>query len=502
MGNDPGYYPRVPIFADLSGSAVCAVSGYGIVVSVRDGDLVVADGIDTERRERAYARAGRAMRRLVILGTGTVSTAALSWCADVGATVYVLDRRGRMVLSSARGTDDARLRRSQARAYGTPLGYAIAQELVGECVRARSGVAASHLGDAELGRLLSRVALPGGNDLDKLREAEAAAAIPYFAAWKTVSIRFARREKVPEHWRSYSGRRSPLANGSPRNSVGPINAILNYLYALGEVECRNALVRIGLDAGMGFLHADSRDRDSLALDLLEVVRPHVEGYVLRLLTERVFVRKDFSETLDGRCRIGDFLAQSLSATLPEWAGIAAPWAERIAHALADASTYDIRKRNVLTREKCASPSRRKPLWVHIRCEECGRLVDKPRRKTCSECWAVKRTELMAERVGNARKQLTAMRAAGNDPAQSPEARSARSESLRRNRAARIAWEQAHPGPLPDPVEFKPIWARLAGVPLDRMCAVTGISVSAASQIRSGSLVPHPCHWDALSSLSN
>ncbi len=127
-------------------------------------------------------------------------------------------------------------------------------------------------------------------------------------------------------------------------------------------------------------------------------------------------------------------------------------------------------------------------------------MDKPRRKVCSECWAVKRTELMAERVGNARKQLTAMRAAGNDPAQSPEARSARSESLRRNRAARIAWEQAHPGPLPDPVEFKPIWARLAGVPLDRMCAVTGISVSAASQIRSGSLVPHACHWEALAGL--
>ncbi len=129
-------------------------------------------------------------------------------------------------------------------------------------------------------------------------------------------------------------------------------------------------------------------------------------------------------------------------------------------------------------------------------------METPRRKTCDDCWVTRQSQLVAERVAKARNTLAAMRATGNDPAQTVAARAARSESLRRNRAARLAWEEAHPGPLPDPVDFKSIWTQLAGVPLDRMCVVTGISVSAASRIRSGSTVPHPCHWGPLAELGN
>ncbi len=370
MDTEAGYTPRTPIFPAKENHAVCVAAGYGVVVNVRDGALSVIDGIGTERRERTYVRAGRSMRRLVILGTGTVTTAALSWCADVGATVIILDRRGRTVLSSARGTDDARLRRAQAAAYGTPLGAALACELVRECVRARADIAAVELGNENLARLLAAVDLPA-TDLGKLRESEAAAAAQYFAGWRTVRINFARRERIPEHWTTFPGRRSALAPGSPRNAAGPVNALLNYLYTLGEVECRNALIRVGLDAGLGIFHADARDRDSLALDLLEVVRPQLERYALRILSERVFAKKDFTETPDGRCRLGNVLAQSMTASMPEWAEIVAPWAERIAHALADASPYDIPKRTVLTNGRTVRP-RRVPLWWMPAAKNAGR----------------------------------------------------------------------------------------------------------------------------------
>lgn len=39
---------------------------------------------------------------------------------------------------------------------------------------------------------------------------------------------------------------------------------------------------------MGVLHADLPARDSLALDLMEPVRPDVDAYVLDLLSVRVF----------------------------------------------------------------------------------------------------------------------------------------------------------------------------------------------------------------------
>jgi len=82
--------------------------------------------------------------------------------------------------------------------------------------------------------------------------------------------------RVPDHWRSFGSRISPLT-GSPRLAANPPNAILNYLYALLEAEAQGAASGMGLDASLGVLHADTPHRDSLALDLLEPARPQVDS---------------------------------------------------------------------------------------------------------------------------------------------------------------------------------------------------------------------------------
>lgn len=70
-------------------------------------------------------------------------------------------------------------------------------------------------------------------------------------------------------------RHSPLSGGL-RLAVTPVHAILNYSFALLESESRLALVALGLDPGLGLgLHADTPNRDSLALDVLEPVRPQI-----------------------------------------------------------------------------------------------------------------------------------------------------------------------------------------------------------------------------------
>lgn len=63
--------------------------------------------------------------------------------------------------------------------------------------------------------------------------------------------------------------------------MNPPNAILNYLYAILEAEARLAIAALGLDPGLGFLHFDTRTRDSLACDVLEPVRPEVDAYLLQ-----------------------------------------------------------------------------------------------------------------------------------------------------------------------------------------------------------------------------
>jgi CRISPR/Cas system-associated endonuclease Cas1 len=43
--------------------------------------------------------------------------------------------------------------------------------------------------------------------------------------------------------------------------------MLNYLYAIVEFEARLAAAELGLDPGLGVLHKDTPNRDSLACDL-------------------------------------------------------------------------------------------------------------------------------------------------------------------------------------------------------------------------------------------
>ena len=129
--------------------------------------------------------------------------------------------------------------------------------------------------------------------------------------------------RVPVKWTRYDSRASSLTNG-PRAATNPINALLNYVYALLESESRLALLAAGLDPTLGVLHADQRNRDSFALDAMEPIRPAVDAFVLDLLEERVLTSRDFVELPNGVCRVRAPLTHDLAVTLPRWRQLVAP----------------------------------------------------------------------------------------------------------------------------------------------------------------------------------
>jgi CRISPR-associated endonuclease Cas1 len=117
--------------------------------------------------------------------------------------------------------------------------------------------------------------------IDEIRSVELRAAKIYWKAWRAVTIKFPDKDlaRIPEHWQIFGSRASVLS-GSLQLAVNPVNAILNYLYALLEAECRLAIAVLGLDPEMGVLHMDTINRDSLACDLMEAIRPDVDDYVI------------------------------------------------------------------------------------------------------------------------------------------------------------------------------------------------------------------------------
>ena len=176
-----------------------------------------------------------------------------------------------------------------------------------------------------------RSALKSIQRLESVLSIEANAALAYWSAWSNLPIQYPRTDlrRVPNHWHVFGARVSPLT-GSLRLAVNPPNAVLNYLYAILESEARLAAKALGLDPGLGVLHRDTPNRDSLAHDLLEPVRPLVDSYVFDWLNRGPLRKEWFFERANGNCRLmGPFAAQ-LSETAGAWRRAVSPYAERAA----------------------------------------------------------------------------------------------------------------------------------------------------------------------------
>jgi CRISPR-associated endonuclease Cas1 len=509
-------------FSDQGDAQVVVADGFGVRVVVHHGALVVADGVGEHRRERTYSKVG-SPQRLVVAGDGIVSTEALSWCRANGSAVVVL-RAGDVLLgASPAGRDDARIRRQQALAGvdGSPVGLAVVRYLLTEKLRGQARVLTSTLADDDTASTVLDMAggIEVAGTIDECRQLEAVAAAAYFAAWAghpATAVGFVAkdRRRVPPHWCVFDSRRSAITGAANTNRLAerPINALLSYVYRLAEVEARFALVRLGLDPGLGCLHLDAAGRDSLALDVIEPLRPKVDAFVLRLVAERTFAKRDFIERSDGHVRIAAPLTHELAATMPTWRREVAPYAEAVAHAFTDAVAGKTTKTTPLTASKAIAataevqrrkaaeararaeaagglhragkPVRRpravapeKAAGALARCLTCGGPLTRPRHVRCEKCW---------ERQGGA---------------QSRDARRRRGRSIAAARSELDAWRAEHPHANADPAHFAPIRAGLAGVTLAEIMAACGVSKATASGWRSGRHVPPLARWETLAALA-
>jgi len=58
-----------------------------------------------------------------------------------------------------------------------------------------------------------------------------------------------------------------------RPPLDPVNAMLSFSYSMLANDCASALESAGLDSYVGFMHRDRPGRTSLALDIMEELRP-------------------------------------------------------------------------------------------------------------------------------------------------------------------------------------------------------------------------------------
>jgi CRISPR-associated protein Cas1 len=536
---------------------VLVLSGYGLRVAIERGQLIVADGVGRARRADAFSRATCGLKRLVLLGhSGTISFEALRWLRDVGAAVVQIDVDGNVIVASApQGSDDARLRRAQALAAYTGIGLAITRGLLHDKLHGQAQVLAripdtdTRPAQACIQQALQQLAR--ADTFDQMRLLEAQAAAGYWSAWSGIELHFATRDaaRVPEHWRTFGTRRSPVS-GASRNAANPANALLNYLYAILEAEAAIAARAVGLDPGMGLLHADQRNRDSLACDLMEAIRPQVDAIVLELLCTHTFSVRDFFENRQGVCRLLPPLTQLLAESAPQWAKAIAPIAERVAQRLAQSATpipamNDTPEQDMLRSVTAKSPAsaaakRTKPLATPLTqtnrsrgreglrrrpaqsssadagkrlphaCLQCGTLLPTPERQYCDACLPERRAELLPMFSQSGPTALATRRAQQVDPAHGGAAGFKRSKRTTQHWQELSAWRGEDTGEgkeggreagEPADHEFAlAILPKLAAVRLVDLMQATGLSRRYCWLIKTGQKVPHKRHWAVLNSL--
>lgn len=441
---------------------VLVLSGYGLRVAVERGHLVVEDGAGAERRRDVFGRVDQELKRLVIIGhAGTISLDAIRWLHGVGVPLIHLDTNGALFLvATPQGAAAPAQRRAQVRAAESPLGVDIARGLIASKIEGQLQVLRQIPGSddgqqyvAACGERARRA-----TTLAEVRQIEPLAARAYWRAWQRVPLQFDPQDakRRPRHWRYFGSRISPLADPSPRKAVNPANAVLNYLYAILEAETRIAALAVGLDPLVGLLHADRPNRDSLACDLMEPIRPAVDRYVLELLGRHVFTKEDVFELLDGQCRLLPPLTRELAATAPLWSRLVRPIAVDVTDRLGGA--------------------RRKPRSCSARSQG-----SRPRRRRRGPTDVTRGFE--GTDHGDAQGPIPPM-----------------AQRIRTLRAANREWERIHG--RPDPAQFRSdVLPGLSSATLRQLQAATGLARALCTKIRRGDTVPHPRYWSALAMIT-
>jgi CRISP-associated protein Cas1 len=148
------------------------------------------------------------------------------------------------------------------------------------------------LGQASAALKATLTVIPECKSLSELMAFEGSAAKIYFRVFDQLIL----HQKDGFFFKERS-RRPPLDN---------MNSLLSFFYVLLTNDVASALEGVGLDPYVGFLHADRPGRPSLALDLMEELRPvFADRLALSLVNRKQIKRDGFTQKESGGILMDD-----------------------------------------------------------------------------------------------------------------------------------------------------------------------------------------------------
>lgn len=292
------------VMTSTSGSALDAQSRplEGTVFVATDGALLRTKGerLRVEHDDELLANINfKRVRQIVCVGRVGVTSALLHRVAERGVELAWLYDDGKFagrLTTLTGGNPELRLAQYRA-AIDDNHALRVARQIVaGKITNMRVGLlrAARNQLQPELadrqGRLAAhRSAALEAASIAELMGCEGAATRDYFAGLGAI---------LGPDWAFTTRQRRPPPD--------PVNSMLSFGYTLLTNEAVSACILAGLDPYLGMLHSPHRNRPSLALDLMEEVRPVVvDATVVRLVRTGQLTPANFTITAEQGCRLDD-----------------------------------------------------------------------------------------------------------------------------------------------------------------------------------------------------
>jgi CRISPR-associated endonuclease Cas1 len=309
--------------------------GHGVSLRVEAGTLLVQNGLThypQRREEFRYFRGdlNRPARIILLDGSGSISFDVLDWLAEQEIPLIRISWTGQVVTVVGPGysadpkkVDWQRKTRAMPRerlAFSCEL---IRQKTENSIITLEGAIPQSENRDRAITKLqaeLYGLGRESPRDIERLRGIEGSAGKAYFSGWRGVPLYWVenKRRPIPTEWHHIGPRSSDLAEKTSknRNATHPINAMLNYAYAVLEAQVRIQTVSEGYDPTIGIMHHDYRGGPAFVLDKLEPLRPMVDREVLRIALSNELHSSDFVLRSDGVCRLNPQLSARIVVAIP------------------------------------------------------------------------------------------------------------------------------------------------------------------------------------------
>lgn len=309
------------------------LSGHGNSMRIDKGTLRIKEGFTHYPQrviEHRYFKGDLELPKIIMLldGSGSLSFDVLSWLSEQSVSLIRIKWNGEVAIvcnGSGYAADQCKVDWQRELRHNPEKRLTFAKDLISRKLKNSVATLQNQLPQSDYNRKAIDWAKRGIAELPEkltslrqVRALEGHCASAYFKAWRPLELDWKQNSKypIPDHWRNYRARSAVHeCKSENRRASDPVNAMLNYAYAIRLSQLQIEAIGMGHHPMLGIMHHEERGKPSYILDLLEPERPKVDATVLEFVQKQQLSPVDFVLRKDGACRLSPRLASIVAGMI-------------------------------------------------------------------------------------------------------------------------------------------------------------------------------------------